>query len=139
MPNRTIAARHITHIIFFSDLHAIRFVLFVAELIWSLSLFFHSTSFDRQIYSIMAEIAPEMAWALLFGGSAMIQLFFMLTQNYFSREAQVFAGWNAAFWILVVISMYNSMVPPPSGLAGEIALTLGACWVFVRSGYKTRV
>lgn len=138
MPNRSVAAKHIIHIVFFSDLHAIRFVLFVAELIWSISLFFHTASFDRTIYRIMAEIAPEMAWAVLFGGSALIQLFFIVTQNYFSREAQVFAGWNAAFWLLIIISMYNSMVPPPSGLAGEIALTLGACWVFVRSGYKTR-
>ena len=139
MTNRKSVSRHITHIVFFSDLHAIRFVLFMAELIWSLSLLFQSASFDRTIYRIMAEIAPEIVWALLLGGSALIQLFFIITQNYFTREAQVFAGWNAAFWLLIVISMYNSMVPPPSGLAGEFALTLGACWIFIRSGYKTRV
>lgn len=138
MSTRKNASKHITHLVFFSELHAIRFMLFIAELIWSLSLFFHAASFDRQIYSVMATIAPEYVWAILFGGSAAAQLYLILTQNYFSREAQCFAGWNAIFWLLVVISMYNSMIPPPSGLAGEMALTLGACWVFVRSGYKTR-
>lgn len=83
-------------------------------------------------------MGPEQVWAFIFGISAGVQLYLILVQNYFSKFAQIFAGWNALFWSLVVISIYNSVTPPPAAISGELSLAIAAAWVFVRSGYKTR-
>jgi hypothetical protein len=83
-------------------------------------------------------IAPEETWAAVFALSAAVQLYLIITQNYFSRVSQCFAGWNALFWALIVFSMYNSITPPPAAISGELSLSIAAAWVFVRSGYKTR-
>lgn len=136
--NRTSVTKHISYLVFFSDLHSARFLLFLAELFWCISLIWPGTTFERPTYKIMSMIGPEEAWAMVFGISASLQIYLILTQNYFSKFAQFFAGWNAIFWSLIVISIYNSVTPPPSAISGEISLAIAAAWVFVRSGYKTR-
>lgn len=135
---RTTVSKHISHLVFFSDLHSARFLLFLAEFFWCISLAWPGVTFDRPTYTIMAKIGPEEAWATVFGLSAFIQIYLILIQNYFSKAAQIFSAWNAFFWSFVVISMYNSVTPPPAAISGELALSIAAAWVFVRSGYKTR-
>ena len=138
MPTRHKSTKHIINLIFFSELHAAKFMLFMAELIWALSLFWPGNTFDRPTYSIMSKIASENIWASAFLATGLMQLYLLLSQNYFTRFAQCFAGWNAIFWTFIVIAMYNSVTPPPAAISGETSLAIAAAWIFVRSGYKTR-
>lgn len=138
MSSRNKSTKHIINLLFFSELHSAKFILFMAEIIWALALFWPGETFERPVYSIMAKIAQENIWASVFLVTGFIQLYLLLSQNYFSKFAQCFAAWNAIFWTLIVIAMYNSVMPPPASISGETSLAIAAAWVFVRSGYKTR-
>lgn len=121
-------------LIYGSDLHATRFMLGLAELVWAIALIWPGDTFSRPTYSMMASIAPEECWAVVFGMSAYIQFCILFHGNYHSRLAVIFACFNSLFWIFTVISMYMSVYPPPGAISGELALAFGAAWVFIRSG-----
>jgi hypothetical protein len=117
-----------------SDLHGVRLILAIAELIWSITLFFPGNTFDRPTYDIMSTIMPENTWAFLFGIMGITQFSILATRNYHERFPVWFAAINQTVWWFVVISMYMSVFPPPAAISGELALAIGASWVWVRSG-----
>ena len=122
-------------LIFFSDLHATRFTLGLAEAIWAVTLLWEGDTFARPTYTQMSHVMSEEAWGFIFILSAITQFGIVLKGDYHSRFATYFAGWNAALWLFVTISMYMSVSPPPAAISGEAALTFAAAWVWVRSGY----
>lgn len=124
-----------------SDLVATRITLFFAELLWAIMLFWHGNTFDRPTYTHMASIMGENGWAIVFLLSAFTQLSIVVMQDMHSRFARYFACWNGLLWAYVVTSMLISVYPPPAAIGGEIALAIGACWVWLRpyilaEGYK---
>ena len=121
-------------LIYGSDLHATRFLLGVAELVWALALFWPGDTFGRPTYAVMAGVASEEVWATAFLLTSFIQFHILFHGSYHSRCATVFAGWNAMLWIFCVLAMYMSVYPPPAAISGELAMAVGASWVFVRSG-----
>ena len=122
-------------IIFFSDLHDARFILALAEIIWSITLLWEGETFARPTYTQMSHVMSEEAWGFVFILSAIAQLGILFKGDYHSRFATYFAGWNSALWLFVTISMYMSVSPPPAAISGEAALTFAAAWIWVRSGY----
>jgi hypothetical protein len=126
-------------IFFTSDLHGTRVILSISEMVWALTLFWPGVTFDRPTYKIMAEICSEEYWAFAFLVSSIIQFYLVIKNKYHSKFAQIFAGANSLFWWFVVIAMYNSVSPPPAAISGELGLAIGASWIFIRSGYKTRI
>ena len=122
-------------IAFYSDLHGVRFLLAMAELLWSMSLLWPGETFGRPTYTGMSHVMSEEAWGFLFGFSGMTQLTLVLQEKFHDRFAQMFAAWNSCLWWYVCISMYLSVYPPPAAISGELALAFGASWVFVRTGY----
>lgn len=127
--------RRILELAFFSDTHATRFTLGLAELIWACSLWWPGDTFARPTYEAMSDFASEDTWALMFFLTAVAQFSILLVQRYHNRVAVLFSAWNSALWWYVVISMYVSVYPPPAGISGELALAVAASWVFVKSGY----
>lgn len=115
-----------------TDLIGTRFLLAVAEALWALMLFWPGDTFGRPTYSVMATAFNETVWAILFLMSAITQLTIVLQDDFHSRFARYFAGWNAVLWFSVVLSMLMSVYPPPAAIAGEIALAVGAMWIWVR-------
>lgn len=115
-----------------SDLVASRLTLFLAELLWAAMLLWPGDTFDRPTYTAMAHVMSEELWAFVFAMSAATQLGIVLLEDYHSRFARIFAGWNAALWLYTVAGMLASVYPPPAAIGGEIALTVLACWIFVR-------
>ncbi len=128
----------IVALIFFSDLHATRFTLGLAETIWAITLLWEGDTFTRPTYTQMSHVMTEEAWGFVFILSAVTQFGIVLKGDYHSRFATYFAGWNAALWMFVTISMYMSVSPPPAAISGEAALTFAAAWVWIRSGYVQR-
>lgn len=125
-------------IIFYSDLHGTRFMLALAEAVWSIALFMPGDTFARPTYAVMKQVMGEEAWALVFAVSAATQLSILIRCEYHTALATAFAGWNSVLWSFVVIAMYLSVSPPPAAISGELALAVGAAWVWVRSGLKLK-
>ena len=122
----------------YGNLHSARFLLAVAETAWFISLIWPGDTFDRPTYAIMARFADETTWAAIFLITALCQWGILIVGRYHSRFATVFAGWNMWLWWSVVVSMYMSVYPPPAAISGELALAMGASWVYVRSGFPGR-
>ena len=124
--------------LFDSDLIATRLALFLAEALWAVMLFWPGDTFERPTYSAMGQYAPEVVWAFAFGVSAVLQLSIVLYQQCAAMWARLFAVWNAALWLSVVVLMVVSVYPPPAAIGGEIALTVSALWIAVRPLYFLR-
>lgn len=122
------------YILYGSDLIAVRFLLGLAEITWAATLYWPGLTFGRPTYSVMAQIAPEDVWALLFFVTGVIQFKLLFSGELHSARATWFAAWNCNFWFFTVLSMYMSVYPPPAGISGELALAVGSIWVFLRSG-----
>lgn len=121
-----------TAALFDSDLIATRLALALAELLWSLMLFWPGDTFDRPTYSLMRDIAPEMSWAVIFLITSIMQYTIVATDSCRARWAHWFATWNAALWITTIATMLLSIYPPPAAIGGEVALMVSAVWIWVR-------
>lgn len=122
-------------VFFYSDLHAVRFILGLAELLWAIALWWPGDTFTRHTYIGIRHVMPEEAWGLVFFLTSVVQFHILLRGQYHTMYPRVFAAWNSALWLFVCISMYLSVYPPPVAISGESALAAGACWVFLRTGY----
>lgn len=123
-------------IAFYSELHATRVLLSIAELLWAFTLFMPGDTFSRPTYAIMAHTLPsEELWGLIWLFSGVTQMYIVFSGHYHERPAVMFAGFNSILWWFVTISMYLSVSPLPAAISGEAALSLGAAWVWARSGW----
>lgn len=122
----------ISRVIWDTDLVATRFVLAVAEILWSLMLAWPGDTFGRPTYTLMNALAHENVWAVVFAFSGATQFSIVLLHDYHSLFARYFSCWNAMLWVYVVGSMLASVYPPPAAIAGEIALALASVWIFIR-------
>lgn len=125
----------VSRLIWDTDLASGRFILAVAECIWAFMLFLPSNTFEvgkigRE--SHMLAILPEIAWGFVFLISGCIQLGIVLYEHYDTKFAKIFAFFNACLWMLLVFSILVDTYPPLAGIAGEIALMLGAVWIWIR-------
>lgn len=128
--NKIVSA--VSRLLWDTDLVGTRCLLALGELLWAVMLAWPGDTFARPTYSLMATVMSEHAWALVFLLSSVTQITVILMDDLHSRFARYFAGWNCILWSFVVISMLLSVFPPPAAIAGEIALAVGAVWVWVR-------
>lgn len=117
---------------FDSDFIATRITLALAELAWAIMLFWPGDTFERPTYQFMSELAPELAWALVFLLSSAAQISIALSGSCNTVFARAFGVWNAALWIITVGTMLWAVYPPPAAIGGEFALMLAAIWIGIR-------
>lgn len=122
-----------------SDLVATRVSLAIGEFLWFAMLVWPGDTFARPTYAYMAKTMPEEAWALLLLMSAATQITIVVTESFHTWQARIFAAWNAALWVYLVISMLLSVYPPPAAIGGEIALACAAVWIWIRPAILMRV
>lgn len=125
------------YIVFYSNLLTTRLWLAIAEITWAVALFWEGDTFSRQTYAAMSYIMAEECWGVLFIVSAMIQLGILLSAKFHTPFAVGYAAVNAFMWWFVTLAMYASVYPPPAGISSELAMSLAASLVFLRSGYNT--
>ena len=118
--------------IFESDLVAARLMLFMGELCWAIMLWWPGDTFLRPTYDHMGQVTGELIWATAFTITAALQLYIVLFELYDRPAARLFAWWNAALWVSVVLLMLASVYPPPAAIGMEISGMVGACWIAVR-------
>ena len=124
----------VIELIYGSDLMGTRFLLGIAELLWAVTLLWPGETFGRPTYHGMQLFATEEVWGFIFLFSSFWQFQILKSRKFHCPAAVVFAGWNSLLWIFVVVSMYMSVYPPPAAISGELALAIGAAWIFVRTG-----
>lgn len=122
---------------YYSDLHGVRLMLAMAELLWAVTLLLPGNTFDRPTYQVMSQVMSEPAWGLIFLLMGTTQLSILLSGIYHDRFPVWFSAINSSYWWFVCISMILSVSPFPAAISGEVALAVGASWVWVRSGYQT--
>ena len=122
----------ISKVMWDTDLIASRMTLALSEFFWAMMLFWPGDTFERPTYSHMATIMNEEMWGILFLVSAVTQITIVLNNTIHSAFARYFAGWNAILWVYTVTSMILSVYPPPAAIGGELALSLGAVWIWLR-------
>ncbi len=115
--------------------HSARTLLALAEMVWCITLLLPGDSFSRPTYAVMQSFGDEKMWAALFGSVSLIQWAILFDGRYHTKFAVCFAAANMVFWWVVVISMYLAVTPPPVAISGELALAIGASWVYVRAGW----
>ena len=118
--------------LFDSDLVASRLIIALAEWWWFALLMWPGDTMARPTYKIMGHAMTEEAWAMVFMLSAVMQTSIVLTESYHTLFARMFAGFNAALWGFIVISMLLSVSPPPAAISGEIALAFASFWIWIR-------
>lgn len=124
--------KRISNALFDSDLIATRILLAIAEVTWAVMLWWPGDTFGRPTYAHMSHVMGEDAWGLVFMLSAITQVTIIARGHCARTYACLFAGWNAALWFYIVMSMLKSVYPPPAAISGEFALMLAAGWVWVR-------
>ena len=124
--------RGMSRALFDSDLIATRLALFLGEALWAIMLFWPGDTFSRPTYSWMGAVAPELAWAVAFGVSAVLQISIVIYEQCNRVWAHVFAVWNALLWASSIALMLAGVYPPPAAIGGEAALAVSALWIAVR-------
>lgn len=128
--------RKILGLILYSDLHATRFTLGLAELIWAVSLFWPGDTFGRPTYTAMKHtMISEEIWGCIWLFSALTQWWILYTVRYHQSTSVLFACANSILWWYVTLGMYLSVYPPPAAIGGELALCVAATWIWIRSGW----
>jgi hypothetical protein len=122
----------LAEILFDTDLIGVRVMLTIGEFGWAVALLWPGDTFGRPTYHYMSLVAREEWWGFLFLVTAWCQWNLVLIGDFKCVFARCFAGWNAALWLGVCVSMYYSVYPPPAAISGEMALACGAGWIFVR-------
>ena len=122
----------VSRVIFDTDLVATRLILALAEILWVIMLAWPGDTFVRPTYAGMSSIMSESSWVATFLLSSMMQIYIIASGGYFNVVARSYAAWNAALWTFLVVSMLASVYPPPAAIGGEIALALGAVWIWAR-------
>ena len=123
------ARERMRKILIFSDLHATRITLTTAEFLLAMQLIFYPEYHDALH---MQEVLERWTWIVGLLATVCGQIYFLLRGRYHSKDAVVFAGWNAMVWIglssvtLVARNEFPSV---------ELALTFSASWIFIRSGF----
>lgn len=115
-----------------SDLITTRITLGLGELFWAVMLFWAGDTFSRPTYAHMAYIMNEELWGFVFLASSIVQIGIVLSEQFHTPFARVFAGWNALLWFFIVTSMLLSVYPPPAAIGGEIALAIVSVWIWLR-------
>lgn len=130
MPERY--ARAMSKALWDTDLVGVRILLFLGEMFWAIMLLWPGDTLSRPTYHIMSHTMSEGAWTVTFLLSAVTQITIVLREDFSSALARYFSAWNACLWLFTVASMLLSVYPPPAAVGGEIALALGATWVWIR-------
>ena len=118
--------------LFDSELILLRILLGVSAFFWFILLIWPGNAFDQPYYNEIRTVVSEDNLAFFFLGMAAVQFYVVFTESFHSNFARTFAFFTAAVWTVMILSIFFSVTPPPTQIAGEIALMFGAIWIWLR-------
>lgn len=122
----------LSKILFDMSLGPLRLALGVAEFIWALNLLLPLNAFQREEYAVMASLAPDYVWGLVFLLSSILQMTITMTNTSHLVRAKIFYFYNFLLWGFAVFSVFFAIHPPPVALSGDLVLVAAAGWSFIR-------
>ena len=122
----------LSKILFDMSLDPLRLVLGIAEFIWALNLLLPLNAFQREEYTVMASLAPDYVWGLVFLLSSILQMTITMTNTSHLVRAKIFYFYNFLLWGFAVFSVFFAINPPPVALSGDLVLVAAAGWSFIR-------
>jgi len=128
----------ITRALWDTEMVSARLLLGIAEFWWFALLIWPGDTFGRPTYSGMAKVGAEEAWGIVFAASSVTQFTIVVRQDFHCWVARYFAAWNMVLWVFVVVSMLQSVYPPPAAISAEITLALAAVWIWIRPFLQLR-
>lgn len=130
---------NIRDILFFGDTKGVELVLALSSILWFVLLIWPGETFSRPTYVAMAKIMTEEAWALSFLTHGVGLLYFMRDKsvNLYMRYINNFLG--GLLWVSSSLMMLFAITPPPAAISGELILSIGSLWVFIRTDIGTKL
>lgn len=133
-------ARRIRHILWYSDLEATRFALAWGSFFWAIFLFWPGDLFTpaRQTYALMAKIAPEHIWGVLFLLQGMVMTYSLLwgyrSQILFVADALLGCVLWTVSTLACFLAHYTSITTyqPPAAMSYELVGAFASWWCLVR-------
>lgn len=106
--------------------------LCVSSLLWAALLLWPGHTFDRPTYSMMGQLAPEVAWGIahLIHSLAGLYALFLGRNNRTLFALDPVLG--CFLWTTSAIAMCLSVYPPPAAIAPHIIGAFASWWLLVR-------
>ncbi len=130
MPEKHLRA--LSRFLWDNDQVSVRIAMAISEALWGVMLLIPGDTFDRQPYSVFKAIAPEELWGAAFIATAVVQIYLILENDFYSKRSRIFGWLNAVVHAFIVGAVMFSVTPPPAALAAEISLTIMAFWIAIR-------
>lgn len=123
----------------FGDTKGVELVLAFSSLLWFILLIWPGSTFDRPTYQGMAGVMQENTWAVAFliHGAGLLYLMRDKMKNLLLRYLNNFLG--GLLWVSSSLLMLFAISPPPAAISGELILSLGSLWVFLRTDTGTKL
>jgi hypothetical protein len=147
--------QRLCHLLLQSDLRGTRFTLAIGAIFIGLGFCWPTQIFPtaeqiasgqgRHTYALMAQIAPEWAWALAFLAQGLIMAWSLLSGYRTKWLLWLDAAFGVVLWTAAIGACYLAYwrgfdrimdYRPPAIMGGEIAATLASWWVFVRYHFE---
>jgi len=112
-----------------ADLWPARLYIALSSLLWSLLLFWPSSTFESQTYTLMFHFASKTTWAVMFG---FVGLFGLVTLFYDLRNrAALFfdAAFSCVLWTGSCVAILLSVYPAPAAISAEITTAMLSWWI----------
>jgi hypothetical protein len=119
----------IRRIMVFSDSHATRFTLALAEVMMSYNFLFDHRSLQFQA---LERLGYDWTWGGIMVVTTLLQIRFLLKGKYHGKDAAWFAAWDALWWIFLTSAVFSMKDGMP---ATQLAIAASSAWVFVSSGF----
>jgi hypothetical protein len=123
---------NVTYALWDCDVGLLKFLLTIDALVWSSMLIWPGASMNRPIYANMLAIGSEDAWTLFFLVLLFLKSYDLLTYKTPTLANSLITGLTALSHTLCVTLLLVAVYPPAVAVGGELALTLGALWIWVR-------
>lgn len=131
--------RRFLDLVLYGDTTPTRLLLAAVAGVWSLQLFAPGDTFERPVYSYMALIASEHAWAAVWGCYS-LALFW-----------RTFSAIKHRLWLTMLINgvgvclfvgataciVFARVWPAPAATSGDIVLAAASIWLLMRSGLNS--
>lgn len=115
-----------------SPLTAARILIFIASILWAVTLLWPYSSMNGSVYAAMFDIFGDVVWGILFLIISVSQIVSIMVNSCTSRIPLIISCVTLFFWGFVVALAYSTVYPPPAISSGNLAIALVSAWIVVK-------
>lgn len=115
-----------------SPLIAARILVFLASILWAITLLWPNSNMSGSLYVAMFDIFGEVVWGILFLVISILQIVSIIANSCKTRVPLIISCLTLFFWGFVVALAYSTVYPPPPISSGNLAIALVSAWIVVK-------